>query len=83
MFTCRQIPDVASDYIDREGSKGTLVSVALHLATCRACRSYVRGLKTTRSITAMSLAGPVPDALLVTLGLKDPDRDASHKEPNE
>lgn len=83
MLSCREIPEIASDYINREGSTRTRVMVSLHLAQCKHCRTYVRGLKITRSLVSESVREPVADELLLTLGLKTPDRDGSFKEPNE
>jgi hypothetical protein len=56
---------------------------SLHLAQCKNCRTYVRGLKITRSLISDSLREPVSDELLLALGLKNPDRDGSSKEPSE
>ncbi len=83
MLSCREIPNIANDYIDREGSTRTRVMVSFHLAQCKNCRTYVRGLKITRSLVSESIRQPVADELLQTLGLKNPDRDGSFKEPNE
>lgn len=83
MLSCRDIPEIASDYINREGSMRTRMMMSLHLAQCRNCRSYVGGLKITRSLISESVRGPVADELLQTLGLENPDRDGSFKEPNE
>ena len=57
--------------------------MSLHLAQCKNCRTYVHGLKITRSLVSASVRAPVADDLLQTLGLKNPDRDGSFKEPNE
>lgn len=57
--------------------------MSLHLAQCKNCRSYVRGLKITRRLISESVRGPVTDELLHKLGLKNPDLDGSFKEPNE
>lgn len=83
MLSCREIPDIASDYISREGSTLTRMMMSLHLAQCKDCRTYVRGLKITRSLISESVREPVTDELLQTLGLKNPDRDGSFKEPGE
>ena len=83
MLTCREVPDIASDYISREGSRRTRVMVAYHLTRCRNCRAYIRSLKTVRSLAAESLAGPAPPALLQTLGLDTRDPSGSLKEPKE
>ncbi len=83
MLSCREITDIASDYINREGSTRTWMMTSLHLAQCKNCRSYVRGLKITRSLISESVREPVTDELLQKLGLTNPDRDGSFKEPNE
>lgn len=83
MLRCSEIPDLASDYIGREGSTRTRMMVSLHLAQCKNCRTYVRGLKMTRSLVTQSVREPVSDELLQALGLKSPDRDGSFKEPSE
>jgi hypothetical protein len=83
LLICKEIPDVASDYISREGSKRTRLMVAIHVAQCSNCRNYIRGLKISGNLAAESLRGPVPTALLQNLGLDIPDRGGSFKEPNE
>lgn len=83
MLTCRQVPDIASDYISREGSTRTRLMVAFHLTQCSNCRAYIRSLKTVRSLSAESLRGPVPPALLQTLGLDTRNPAGSFKEPKE
>ena len=55
--------------------------VAIHLAQCSNCRTYVRGLKIAKSITARSLRGSVSGDLLRTLGLISPGHEGSFKEP--
>jgi predicted anti-sigma-YlaC factor YlaD len=83
LLICREIPDVASDYISREGSKRTRLMVAIHVAQCSNCRNYIRGLRIARRIAAESLRGSVPTALLQNLGPSNPDRGGSFKEPTE
>lgn len=83
MLICREIPELASDYIDREGSAKNRMMMTVHLMMCGRCRDYVRGLKIARSVTEESLRGPVSSGLLNALGLKDLDRRGSFKEPNE
>lgn len=68
---CRDIPEKANDYVDREGPVGVRLGVALHLATCSNCRTYVRGLRLTRRIAAASFRTEAPDAVVTRLGLGD------------
>lgn len=77
MLKCREIPDRASAYIDREGTVASLGAVALHLAACSNCRRYVRGLKAVRRLAAESFRDEPPEALFGALdvgGPSDPDR---------
>ncbi|WP_033057009.1 hypothetical protein [Sinorhizobium arboris] len=81
MLKCREIPDLASDFVSRDGSKRTNFMVALHLLQCRHCRTYVRGMKTVTRLAAASLDDDVPGDLYGKLGLNAPDRNGSAEEP--
>lgn len=83
MITCGDVPDIASDYISREGSPRTRLTVAIHLRHCGSCRTYVCGLKIARHIVAERLRSSVRATLYQNLGLNSPDRDGSFKEPSE
>ncbi|MBC8129742.1 MAG: zf-HC2 domain-containing protein [Rhizobiaceae bacterium] len=60
---CSEIPDRANAYIDRETSVIDYLKVASHLATCPNCRTYVRGLRVTRTLAAASLVAEMPEEL--------------------
>ncbi|MCG5486527.1 MAG: hypothetical protein KK482_22905 [Sinorhizobium meliloti] len=81
MLKCREIPDLASDFVSRDGSKRTNLLVALHLLQCRNCRTYVRGMKIVTRLAAASLDDDVPGDLYATLGLTAPDREGPAQEP--
>jgi len=68
---CRDIPEKANDYVDRDGPVGERLGVALHLATCSHCRTYVRGLRFSRRIAASSFRTEAPEAVVTRLGLGD------------
>lgn len=74
---------MASDYISRDGPTRTRLMVSVHLAQCRNCRTYVQGLKIAMSLARDSLRRPVADEVLHALGLDDPVRKPSPKEPSE
>lgn len=47
MLNCKDVTDLASDYVDRNLSFGKRLSVMMHLAICVYCRRYVRHLRAT------------------------------------
>lgn len=73
MPKCRDIPDLASAYIDGEGPLAGRLAMGAHLAFCADCRTYVQGLRTTRRFVAASFRAEVPAAVAVALGLPDED----------
>jgi hypothetical protein len=66
---CIQIPALANGYIDRELNLRDRVGVAVHLASCGNCRTYVRGLKLTRDVISQSVRAEVPNTLLNAVGI--------------
>lgn len=83
VLQCKDLPDVASDFISRTGPLRTQLMTAVHLAQCKNCRTYVHGLKITANLVRASLRRPVADEVFQALGLNDPDRKTSFKEPRE
>ncbi|WP_139315127.1 anti-sigma factor family protein [Mongoliimonas terrestris] len=73
MPKCRDIPEVASAYIDGEMPISGRLAVAGHLTICRECRTYVQGLRTTRHLVATSFRAEVPATVAAALGLTDED----------
>jgi|TARA_R100000935_G_scaffold22299_1_gene41148 predicted anti-sigma-YlaC factor YlaD len=53
MLKCRQIEQLASDYLDKDLSFRQRMAFKLHLFICHNCRNYVRQLKIT--ITSIKL----------------------------
>ncbi len=47
MLRCRDVADLASDYVGRDLSRSRRFAVGLHLAICRACRRYFRQMRET------------------------------------
>lgn len=68
LLRCRDIPEIANGYIDRETSVVEFAKVAAHLSTCTDCRTYVRSLRVTRALAADSLRSAMPSALKARLG---------------
>lgn len=55
MMRCRDIPDVASRFLDREAGAVERLQVRLHLVICRHCRAYVNGIAAVGPLVAESL----------------------------
>lgn len=69
---CRTVPDLADDYLDREGPLSVRLGVGWHLVICRHCRAYVRGLDATRRFTAESVRREDTDRVLRAIGAGSP-----------
>lgn len=47
MLKCREIEQLASDYLDKDLSFRQRIAFKMHLFVCHNCRNYVRQLKST------------------------------------
>lgn len=47
MMKCRDVAEIASDYLDHELGIWSRLEVRLHLFACRHCRAYVGNLRLT------------------------------------
>ncbi|MBS0418042.1 MAG: zf-HC2 domain-containing protein [Proteobacteria bacterium] len=56
MLTCREMSDLASDYLEGRARWSESASARLHLMMCRHCRRYFRQLRLT--ITAIRATKP-------------------------
>ena len=52
MLTCKEITELATDYVEGETPFGQRVSVWMHLAMCKACKRYVRQVTTLHQIAS-------------------------------
>jgi len=50
MLNCKQVTQVASDYLDKNIDGNLSWKVRLHLLTCRCCRRFMRHLKITTQV---------------------------------
>lgn len=71
---CRTLPDLADDYLDREGPLSVRLGVRWHLVICSDCRAYVRGLDATRRFAAESVRREDTDRVLRAIGVGSSDR---------
>jgi anti-sigma factor RsiW len=81
MIRCRDVPDLADLALDGDGPVRQRVSLAMHLAGCRDCRTYVRGLAATRRLVAAAVraeggAASVLGRLAGTGSIRAPKDDA-------
>ncbi|WP_368045303.1 zf-HC2 domain-containing protein [Gilvimarinus algae] len=61
MLKCRELAQLASEYLDGSGPKSLKWQIRLHLALCHNCRRFVRHLRTTRELAArVSALEPAP-----------------------
>lgn len=68
MLKCREIEQLASDYLDKDLSLRQRMAFKMHLFMCHNCRNYVRQLKTT--ISSIRLM-PVNQSKVVDDKVKD------------
>ena len=54
-LTCREVTDRTSDYLDERLPIVTKIRVALHLASCADCRTYVQQIALVRDAPALLL----------------------------
>lgn len=57
MLKCKDVAQLASDYLDKHTDGKLNVKIRLHLMLCANCRRFVQHLRITRSV-AISLANP-------------------------
>jgi predicted anti-sigma-YlaC factor YlaD len=50
MLNCKQVAQLASDYLDQESSIRLTWQIRMHLLMCANCRRFVRHLRITRNI---------------------------------
>ena len=68
MLKCREIEQLASDYLDQDLSFRQRMAFKMHLFMCHNCRNYLRQLKTP--ISSIRLM-PVNQSIVVDDKVKD------------
>jgi len=62
MLKCRDVPELASAYLDHDLPRRTWLAVRWHLVVCRLCRRYLDQLrKTTRLLRSGDLGPAAPE----------------------
>jgi anti-sigma factor RsiW len=59
MLRCREVAELASDYVNGDLSRSRRLAVRLHLAICRACRRYLRQMRETVALLRALSREPV------------------------
>lgn len=62
MLKCREVSELASDFIDRQLGFGARLAVLAHLSLCPRCRLYLRQLRLTAATLRRLPPEPEPDA---------------------
>lgn len=61
MLMCRDLAEIASDYIDGELSGRQNLSVKMHLMMCKGCRTFVGNLRLSNRLLSAHSSGRVDD----------------------
>ena len=62
MLKCRDVPELATDYVEGALDRRTRLAMRLHLLICRMCRAYMDQLdKTRRLLGRRTMPPPAPD----------------------
>jgi predicted anti-sigma-YlaC factor YlaD len=74
MLTCKEVTELATDYMEGQVSIGTRFWFVLHLARCAACRAYMRQMRLTVSLLRRlgNEPAPAPAELLAMFRAKHP-----------
>jgi predicted anti-sigma-YlaC factor YlaD len=60
VFTCKDISDTASDYLEGPTTLLQRLQLRLHLTICKHCRRYVKQLKLTSDVAKKISEPPEP-----------------------
>jgi anti-sigma factor ChrR (cupin superfamily) len=61
MLSCEDVTHLATDHFEGRLSPGLALRMRLHLALCRACRAFLRSLRTLPRFLGSLAAEPAPD----------------------
>lgn len=76
MLNCKQVAQLASDYLDKESSTSLTWQMRWHLLMCANCRRFVRHLRITKEM-ANQLPTEAVDAESVLAKIKAKQQDSS------
>jgi predicted anti-sigma-YlaC factor YlaD len=62
VFKCRDVPELATDYVEGALNRRTRLAMRLHLLICRMCRAYMGQLaRTQRLLGRQTMPPPAHD----------------------
>ncbi|MCM0614017.1 zf-HC2 domain-containing protein [Marinobacter sediminum] len=64
MLMCRDLAEIASDYIDGELNVQKNLSVKMHLMMCRDCRSFIGNLRASTELMKAHSSGNPDEELM-------------------
>ena len=64
MLMCRDLAEIASDYIDGELSGRQNLTVIMHLMRCKDCRTFIGNLRASRHLISAHSSGRVDEKCL-------------------
>lgn len=66
-ITCQEVAEWTSAYLDAHAGEDRNVQVALHLASCAGCQTYVKQIAFVRDLVGLlpetAMIPPLPDSL--------------------
>lgn len=87
MLMCRDLAEIASDYIDGELPVLQTMSVKMHLLMCRDCRTFIGNLRASTELLKAHSSGQANDELIrriderVAKALKEDPRNPTNRDP--
>ncbi len=67
MLSCKELTEIATDYLEQDLPWRKRLSVRVHLWMCRHCRRYLDQMRTVIELLRRLPKEPVPPKLLETL----------------
>jgi predicted anti-sigma-YlaC factor YlaD len=67
MLTCKELTEIATDYLEQDLSWGERLRVHVHLWMCRHCRRYLQQMRKVIALLRRLPKEPVPPNLLEKL----------------
>lgn len=64
MLMCRDLAEIASDYIDGELSGRKNLSVKIHLMMCKNCRTFIDNLRASSNLLSAHSSGRADEEFL-------------------
>jgi predicted anti-sigma-YlaC factor YlaD len=61
---CRDLAEIASDYIDGELNGRQSLSVKIHLMMCKDCRTFIGNLRASSNILSVHFSGRTDEEFL-------------------